>query len=167
MASSFRPGTQRRLRGRSAIAISALVSAFGLVVLAAAGCQSTSARAFVGARHYAAGTRALREGHTGPAIEELEQAARLVPQASEIQNHLGLAYWSEGRLERAEQAFQQALVLDCDNEPARLNLALLHRQARKRSSGPVPSASRSADAPESSPTSGPRVSGIGGSEDGG
>ena len=66
---------------------------------------------------------ALDQGEPQRAISELEGAARLVPHASEIHNHLGLAYAEAGRVEEARRAFQRALVLDCDNRAARANLA--------------------------------------------
>ena len=91
------------------------------------GCGSTTAQGFQGARHYAVGSRALDEGDAPRAILELERAARLVPHASEIQNHLGLAYWAEGREDEARNSFEQAVELDCDNVEARQNLGLLMR----------------------------------------
>ncbi len=83
--------------------------------------------AWLGARHYGAGTEALERGDARTALEELTEAARLVPRASEVRNHLGLAWWQLGELGRARSAFEQAIVLDCDNEAARLNLARLDR----------------------------------------
>ena len=84
-------------------------------------------RAFRGARHYQAGTDALTRNDDVLAISELEQAADLVPHASEIQNHLGLAYWSDGRPLPAQLAFEKAIELDCDNLVARANLERLLR----------------------------------------
>lgn len=78
-----------------------------------------------GARHYAAGTSALDRGETQVALAELETAARLVPEASEVRNHLGLAWWQAGDRARARAAFETALELDCDNAAARTNLARL------------------------------------------
>jgi len=89
------------------------------------GCESAPMRTLRGARYYSAGNDALAH-HDGPlAIEELERAAALVPQASEIQNHLGLAYWSEGRVAAARNSFERALELDCGNQAAAANLANL------------------------------------------
>jgi len=79
------------------------------------------------ARHYAAGTEALERSDDVLAIAELERAAELVPHASEIQNHLGLAYWSDGRPEAAQMAFEKAVELDCDNLVAQANLERLMR----------------------------------------
>ena len=78
-------------------------------------------RAFRGAQHYAAGSESLERGDSARALEELSRAAELVPQASEVQNHLGLAYWANGRPEEARIAFDRAIKLDCDNTAARQN----------------------------------------------
>jgi Flp pilus assembly protein TadD len=90
-----------------------------------AGCESVPGKTIRGARLYASGSDALERGDSSRAIVDLEAAARLVPQGSEIQNHLGLAYWADGRSDRARLAFERALALDCDNGPARRNLERL------------------------------------------
>lgn len=82
-----------------------------------AGCASLE-----GARLYRNGTQALDRGEPALAVADLERAAELVPQASEIQNHLGLAYAQLGRETEAERAFRRAVALDCDNAAARENL---------------------------------------------
>ncbi len=79
-------------------------------------------RTLRGARHYNAGTEALSRNQGELAVGELERAATLVPHASEIQNHLGLAYWSEGRIVEARFAFEKAVELDCENAAAKSNL---------------------------------------------
>ena len=89
------------------------------------GCQSAPVLAWQGARHYASGNAALDRGEAQTAIGEFELAAELVPHASEIRNHLGLAYWAGGQPDRARQAFEIALELDCENEASKLNLARL------------------------------------------
>lgn len=101
----------------------------GILVLAgvAMGCESSAMRAFRGARHYAAGTEALTRSDPVLAISELEQAASLVPHASEIQNHLGLAYWADGRPQEARSAFETAVKLDCGNVAAQNNLERLQQ----------------------------------------
>jgi len=96
-----------------------------LLTCAATGCESSAMRAFRGARHYAAGTEALTRSDPDLAISELEQAASLVPHASEIQNHLGLAYWADGRPQEARSAFETAVKLDCENIAAQTNLERL------------------------------------------
>lgn len=88
-----------------------------LAALALAGCAS-----FRGARLYDSGTRALERGESARAIADLEQAAVLVPQASEVHNHLGLAYLQAERREEALAAFRHAVALDCDNQAAQQNL---------------------------------------------
>jgi Tfp pilus assembly protein PilF len=111
---------------KSSVRAAMAVAAISLTVVET-GCESTPIRAFQGARHYAAGTEALEQDNDSLAIAELEQAAVLVPQASEIQNHLGLAYWSDGRPQSAQVAFEKAIELDCDNVAARVNLERLMR----------------------------------------
>ena len=86
------------------------------------------------ARLYHSGTAALDAGEPERAIADLERAASLAPQASEVQNHLGLAYAAAGRPGDAERAFRRALDLDCDNAAARENL----RAAELRSAGTQP-----------------------------
>jgi tetratricopeptide (TPR) repeat protein len=95
------------------------------LVLGSIACQTGPIRAFQGARYYAAGSDALERGDGERAIFELRRAAELVPHASEIQNHLGLAYLSKGEIARARDAFEIALELDCDNRAAQFNLARL------------------------------------------
>jgi tetratricopeptide (TPR) repeat protein len=98
--------------------------------LAALGCTSASLQTMRGARHYSAGTEALTRNESALAVAELERAAVLVPHASEIQNHLGLAYWADGRLDEAGFAFERAVELDCENLAAAANLSRLRRASR-------------------------------------
>ncbi len=88
-----------------------------IVLLPVLGCASLE-----GARLYARGTRALDAGQAERAVGDLEAAAELLPEASEVQNHLGLAYASAGKGEEATAAFQRAVDLDCDNDAAQHNL---------------------------------------------
>ena len=97
--------------------IALLLALAGLA--AAPGCAT-----WRGARLYQSGTAALDRGEIAVAVAELEAAARLVPEASEIQNHLGLAYGAAGRDADALAAFRRAVALDCDNAAAVANLAL-------------------------------------------
>jgi tetratricopeptide (TPR) repeat protein len=99
------------------------------------GCESTPMRALRGARHYAAGSEALERNQSDQAILELERAAALIPHASEIQNHLGLAYWSGGRRASALAAFERALDLDCENQAAEGNLVGLLRSGADGAGG--------------------------------
>lgn len=85
--------------------------------LAGLGCASWD-----GARLYARGSDALDAGRARQAVSDLEAAARLLPEASEVHNHLGLAYAETGREAEALAAFQRAVDLDCDNEAAKHNL---------------------------------------------
>ncbi|MCH7867927.1 MAG: tetratricopeptide repeat protein [Myxococcales bacterium] len=83
-----------------------------------AGCAS-----FRAARLYNEGTDALNLGDYEIAISRLDRAGQLAPRASEIQNHLGLAFASTGQHEKALSAFEKAVDLDCSNSAAVHNLA--------------------------------------------
>lgn len=100
--------------------LGALALALGLLV--GPGCAS-----WEGARLYQSGSEALDRGDSARAVTDLEEAARLVPHASEVQNHLGLAYAAEGRSDAALEAFRRAVELDCDNAAAQENLAMAER----------------------------------------
>lgn len=100
-------------------------SVLGLLAVLVVACESRAFRSLQAGRLYTTGTEALDRGDHQTAIAQLEEAATLVPDASEIRNHLGLAYWSAGDSDRARAAFEAAIDLDCDNEAARANLASL------------------------------------------
>lgn len=102
-----------------------LVAALACCVALIAGCS-----AWQGAVLYGSGTGALDRGEVFRAVDDLERAAALVPQASEIQNHLGLAYTAAGRDDDALVAFQRAVDLDCENVAAQRNLSKAERAAR-------------------------------------
>jgi Flp pilus assembly protein TadD len=104
-----------------------------LAALALSGCAS-----FRGARLYDSGTRALERGDAARAIADLEEAASLVPQASEIHNHLGLAYLKAERSDDALAAFRHAVALDCDNQAARHNLRAAEARAGSDAASVVP-----------------------------
>jgi Flp pilus assembly protein TadD len=92
----------------------------------AALCAPLLACSAIEAAHfYREGTQALEHGDAEHAVLALERAAERAPEASEIQNHLGLAYLASGRRGEAVLAFERALALDCDNAAARHNLDLL------------------------------------------
>jgi lipoprotein NlpI len=112
----------------------ALLALAALVLTASPGCAS-----YRGAQLYSSGTQALDAGDTERAIHDLEAAARLVPQASQIYNHLGIAYSDAGRRDAALRAFDRALELDCDNAEAERNRAALAVPA----TGPMPVAESS------------------------
>jgi Flp pilus assembly protein TadD len=75
-----------------------------------------------GARLYASGTEALDRGDLEVAVSDLERAARLVPDDSEVHNHLGLDYSAAGREADAVREFRRAVELDCSNQAAHANL---------------------------------------------
>jgi Flp pilus assembly protein TadD len=101
---------------------------FAAVALAVVVCVGGCA-AFQGARLYRRGSVALERGEIERALADLERAAALVPHASEIQNHLGLAYAASGRERDALRAFRRAVELDCDNRQALHNLAVAESTA--------------------------------------
>jgi tetratricopeptide (TPR) repeat protein len=113
-----------------------------LVASLLAGCA-----AFEGARLYERGTQALDRGDPAAAIADLEHAAELVPQSSEIQNHLGLAHEAAGQDEAALQAFQRAVALDCSNEAAQQNLAAAEARRARLAARPA-GAAREEPGPE-------------------
>jgi Flp pilus assembly protein TadD len=96
------------------------------------GCSS-----FEASRLYHTGTLALDEGNSDQAVTDLERAALLLPEASEVQNHLGLAYQAAGRLGDAELAFRRAAALDCDNAAAAENLRIIEARAATRAASQV------------------------------
>jgi Flp pilus assembly protein TadD len=91
------------------------LAALGLVGLL--GCSSLE-----GYRHFQTGTDALDRGDAASGVAELERAAALAPERSEVFNHLGLAYAAAGRRTDALLAFERAVALDCDNRAAAANL---------------------------------------------
>lgn len=105
--------------GRTAVAT--------LLLAAVSGAACSSLR---GARLYRSGSQALDRGESARAIADLEAAAALVPEASEVQNHLGLAYAQAGREGDALRAFRRAVELDCDNAAAQENLRVAERRGR-------------------------------------
>ena len=110
------------------------------VVIVGLGCSTWEA-----ARLYQTGTLALDEGDADRAVADLEKAAELLPAASEVQNHLGLAYQNVGRLGEAEIAFRRAVALDCENAAAAENLSIAEaRSALRASSTGEADAARSA-----------------------
>ena len=114
-----------RMRGRQNFrrgVVTAMAVVWGL---SAVSCESMPMRTYRGAQYYAEGSDSLRRGESARAIEELSRAVELVPHASEIQNHLGLAYWAGGQPEQAHIAFDRAIELDCDNLEARQNRRVL------------------------------------------
>ena len=88
-----------------------------LALLGLLGCSTLE-----GYRYFQAGTDALVRGDAVTAVAALERAAALVPERSEVFNHLGLAYAAAGRPADARFAFERAVALDCDNHAAQANL---------------------------------------------
>ena len=119
-----------------------------LLALALAAAILGGCAAYGGARLYASGSAALERGDHAAAIADLEQAAERVPHASEIQNHLGLAYARADRHDDALAAFRRAVALDCDNAAAQSNLRAAEAFAERRTaaSGKRPEPARPPDA---------------------
>ena len=104
-----------------AVVAAALVA----ILLTVPGCLT-----WRGSRLYQSVTAALDGGDARRAVSDLEEAALLVPDSSEIHNHLGLAYAMLGREDEALAAFQSAVELDCDNAAAQENLRAAQRRDR-------------------------------------
>jgi len=98
----------------------------------AVACFGSGCASFEGARLYTSGTEALDRGEPAVAVDELQRAAALLPEASEVHNHLGLAYQATGRSTDAEAAFRRAVALDCDNAAAVENLRVAELRAARR-----------------------------------
>ncbi len=90
-------------------------------------------------RLYESGTRALDHGEAAAAIADLEAAARLLPDSSEVQNHLGIAYEAVGRDDDARSAWRRAVDLDCSNEAAQRNLRAAEMRRTHTPAGDSPS----------------------------
>lgn len=116
--------------------VQAIRTAATVAAVCALACASTlpltGCASWRGVRLYQSGTRALEAGDVEGALADLQQAAHLVPEASEIQNHLGLAWLAAGDEMRALQSFDRALALDCDNRAAGENRARLEARWRRR-----------------------------------
>jgi Flp pilus assembly protein TadD len=95
-------------------------------------CAATACASLEAGRLYRSGSEALDRGDSARAIVDLERAAALAPEASEVQNHLGIAYEEDGRPEDALRAYERAVELDCDNQAARRNLESLRAAAGAR-----------------------------------
>ncbi|MFP6639857.1 MAG: tetratricopeptide repeat protein [Myxococcota bacterium] len=122
MRSPYSASDSRAARSSGAGFLS-LVVALGLSGPLHGGCASWQA-----AQLYQSGSAALNEGDSEAAIADLEQAAALRPRSSAIQNHLGIAYDSVGRTDRALSAFERAVEFDCENSAAAQNLAATRRE---------------------------------------
>ncbi|MBW2313492.1 MAG: hypothetical protein JRH10_04800 [Deltaproteobacteria bacterium] len=108
---------------RESIPLAFLVLAFG--------CTTVEA-----SRLYASGTDALERGDSAQAVADLEQAATLMPEASPVHNHLGLAYAGAGRDTEATAAFRRAVELDCSNDAAQHNLRAAEAGRLRPAEGP-------------------------------
>jgi Flp pilus assembly protein TadD len=110
----------RRRAGRRESPLVRVPLAIALLAAGLAGCAQVEA-----SRLLRSGSAALDRGEPARAVAELERAAALAPQASAVQNHLGIAYERSGRPSDARRAYERAVELDCENEAARANLQAL------------------------------------------
>jgi lipoprotein NlpI len=111
---------------------SQLVLLLELLLMIFLSLSVTGCTGFRAARLYQEGTASLNSGHPELAVAQLSEASNLQPDASEIQNHLGLAFTATGQQEKALSAFQRAVDLDCTNEAATQNLASAEAAAQGR-----------------------------------
>jgi type IV pilus assembly protein PilF len=114
---------------RIAKALGALALSFPLL----AGCATTSPQTKAeherkARGHYEMAMNHLREGRTGIAITELENARRLDPKDPWTELALGEAFRLKARNEDAERHLKRAIDLRPDFHAARLNLAALYIQ---------------------------------------
>lgn len=111
--------------------IAKALSALGLALPLLAGCATTSpetrAEQERKARgHYEMAMNHMREGRTGIAISELQNAERIDPSDPWTQLALGEAYRLKARDADAERHLKRALDLRPDFHAAKLNLAALY-----------------------------------------
>lgn len=91
-----------------------------LVTVLLSACQPPGPRALL------KGEQLIRKGRYAQAVEELQQATRLLPQAAQAWNHLGLAYHGNRQPQEAFRAYQKALSLDYKLAAAHFNLGCLY-----------------------------------------
>jgi type IV pilus biogenesis/stability protein PilW len=111
--------------------IAQALSALALALVA--GCATTSPETKAEHQrkargHYEMAMNHMREGRTGIAITELENAQRLDPKDPWTELALGEAYRLKAHNEEAEQHLKRAIDLRPDFHAARLNLAALYIQ---------------------------------------
>ena len=75
------------------------------------------------------GIEELRAGHTVQAVAQLEEAAAVAPESSELSRVLAMAYRAGRRDDKALERFQAAIRLNTTNERAHLALASLLTEA--------------------------------------
>ena len=90
--------------------------------------------------YYGQGTEMLVKKEYSKALEYLLEAQKLDPKDSEIQNNLGMAYFSKKRSEKGKISFIKAVELDPKNSNARNNYAsILFREGNlQRSQTSIP-----------------------------
>ena len=85
-----------------------------LIFLTAIGCasQKVKDRETRAQLHMQMGTSHLQQGNYPLALKELLNAEELDPDNPHIQNNLALAYFVRNKLNKAEEHFRKALVID-------------------------------------------------------
>jgi tetratricopeptide (TPR) repeat protein len=68
------------------------------------------------------------QGQYDLALQYLERALELSPDAAHLHNNLGYIHMTEGRISKAAAAFEQALRLDPENRWARANVVVLYEK---------------------------------------
>ena len=95
------------MRGRPRARCTPVLLVVAIALVSVAGCASWRAAGL-----YQRGTQALERGDSLQAVGLLEEAARLVPEASEVQNHLGLAQLAAGQDDLALESFEHVAGTD-------------------------------------------------------
>jgi type IV pilus assembly protein PilF len=80
---------------------------------------------------YSMGTNNLISKNYTLALSNLLQAYEIMPDRSDINNNLGMAYYFKGEKETAKRIVQRALELDPKNSDARSNLASFYMDDKK------------------------------------
>jgi len=116
--------------------IARLAWALALALPALGGCATTSPEMRVeqerkARAHYQMAMEHLREGRTGIAIAELQNAERLQPDDPWVALALGEAYRLKARNEEAERHFLRAVALKPNFHAAKLNLSALYVQMER------------------------------------
>ena len=76
--------------------------------------------------HYTRALQALSEGRTDRAIEHFEAVVRLTPRFCAAHIYLGAIYQDSGQLDKAEQAYLRARVLDRQHSLPPVNLSSIY-----------------------------------------
>jgi tetratricopeptide (TPR) repeat protein len=81
--------------------------------------------------HYEVGSALLQQGRVQEAIDQYEQALRIMPDYGEPHNNLGIALLRLGRIDEGIEHFEQALQINPDYAEAHYNLGVALAQTGK------------------------------------